>query len=332
MEQKRTTLFIDVLFCAVILPLVIMTIPVDRWIVRYPIFASTLIVYLYVLYYVMRKIHIPQLFMKRKYWSVACFVAVVIILVNGLTHFPFETVATHLPDPVRIYLRMCTVWLLSLVVIGFGLSIELILELFNQMLVRADIEAEKQKAELALYKAQINPHFLFNTLNSIYGLVVGKSDLAEKAFVKFSDMLQYMYKHANDDTIDIKEEISYISHYIDLQSLRLNSHTKVVWKSDIDDDNVQIPPMILITFVENAFKYGSSSSRDCEIVISVMLKEGNLCFESENSLMRKFEEDATLVGIENCRSRLSLLYPDRFTLYAAEEKGKFRVRLNIKLK
>ena len=132
--------------------------------------------------------------------------------------------------------------------------------------------------------------------------------------------------------IDVLFCVVILSHYIDLQSLRLNQHTKVVWQSDIDDEKAQIPPMILITFVENAFKYGASSSTDCEIRISVSLKDGSLCFESENSLMRKLDEDATSVGIENCRSRLSLLYPDRFTLCTTEEDDKYKVRLNIQLK
>ena len=331
MEQKRATVFIDVLFCAVILPLIIMLLPVDRWIARHPIFATTMVTYLYALYYAIRRIHIPALIIARRYKPIICFAAVVMVAAWLLSHFPFESPSRYLPLEARIQQRTQAVWLFTLVVVGFGLSIELILELFRQILLRKDMETAKQKAELALYKTQINPHFLFNTLNSIYGLVISKSDRAEQAFAKFTGILQYMYRHTTDDTISISEEVAYISSYIDLQLLRLNHHTKVTWESSIDDGTVQIPPMILITFVENAFKFGVSPQHDCEIAIRVSLAEGLLRFESMNDIMQPRDKGHTLVGIENCRLRLQLLYPQRFTLDAAEEAGKFKVTMTIQL-
>ena len=331
MEQRRTTIFIDLLFCVVILPLIIMLLPVDKWIARHPLFAMTMVTYLYALYYAIRHFHIPALIISRRYVPIVCFAAVVMGAAWLLAHFPFESPSKYLPHEVRVQQRTQAVGLFTLVVVGFGLSIELILELFRQILLRKDMETAKQKAELALYKTQINPHFLFNTLNSIYGLVISKSDRAEQAFAKFTGILQYMYSHATDDTISISEEVAYISAYIDLQSLRLNQHTKVTWESSIDDGTVQIPPMILITFVENAFKFGTSPQHDCEIAIRVSLHEGLLRFEAVNDIMRSPDDDHTLVGLENCRLRLQLLYPQRFTLTTAEEENKFKVNMTIQL-
>lgn len=331
MERKRTTIFIDILFCGGLLPLIILLLPVERWFDKYPVFTVSLFVYLYALYYAIRRIHLPALFFRRKYWRIFCFVVIAFGVAQLLSQFPFETEATRLPSEVRTDMRARTVWLLTLVVFGFSLSVELLIELLRQAVIRKDIEAEKQKAELALYKAQINPHFLFNTLNSIYGLVISKSDLTERAVAKFAALLQYMYKRTTAETIAIHEEVDYISHYIDLQSLRLNHHTHVVWETDIDDEQAQVPPMLLITFVENAFKYGASPSVDCEIVICLSLHQGHLCFRSENALMRDSGDNDTLVGIENCRSRLSLLYPQRFTLEAGKMGEKFQVYLNIHL-
>ena len=332
MEQKRTTIFIiDLLFCIVILPLIIMLLPIDRWIVRHPIFATTMVTYLYVLYYAIRRFHIPALIIARRYVPIISLAAVVMGAAWLLSHFPFESPPKYLPHEIRVQQRAQAVWLFTLVVVGFGLSIELILELFRQILLRKDMETAKQKAELALYKTQINPHFLFNTLNSIYGLVISKSDRAEQAFAKFTGILQYMYSHATDDTISISEEVDYISAYIDLQALRLNHHTKVTWESNIDDGTVQIPPMLLITFVENAFKFGTSPQHDCQISIRVSLHDGLLRFESENDIMRQRDDDHTLIGLENCRLRLQLLYPQRFTLNTTEEAGKFKVKMTIQL-
>lgn len=332
MEQKRITIFIDLLFCVVILPLVILLLPVDKWISRHPMFAMTLVTYLYILYFAIRRIHIPALLITRRYGSIICFIAVMMGITWLLSHFPFESPSKYLPLEIRIQQRIQAVWLLTLVVIGFGLSIETMLELFRQILQRKNMEAEKQKAELSLYKTQINPHFLFNTLNSIYGLVVSKSDRTENAFAKFTGILQYMYRHATDDTISISEEVEYISSYIDLQQLRLNHHTRVTWESSIDDGTVQIAPMILITFVENTFKFGSSPSHDCEILIRMSLNNGLLCFETENDIMRLSENDHTHMGIENCRLRLELLYPQRFTLTTIEETGRYKVKITIQLK
>ena len=158
-------------------------------------------------------------------------------------------------------MRTQTVWFFFLIVTGFSLAIELTFELFRQILSKQEIEAEKNKAELALYKAQINPHFLFNTLNALYGLVLTKSDKTESAFIQFSNILKYMYAQTTSETIPVCNEIDYIRQYVDLQALRLNKHTHISFETQTDDDQAPIPPMILITFVENAFKYGTSSDR-----------------------------------------------------------------------
>ena len=222
-------------------------------------------------------------------------------------------------------------WFFFFVVTGFSLAIELMFELFKQILSKQEIEAEKNKAELALYKAQINPHFLFNTLNALYGLVLTKSDKTESAFIQFSDILKYMYTQTTLDTIPICNEIEYIRQYVDLQSLRLNRHTHIDFHTETDDEQAQIPPMILITFVENAFKYGTSSDVDCTIYIQIAVKEGVLHFETENTIMKEKKEPTPAIGIENCRKRLELLYPGRFSLTTGREGNQFKTRLTIQL-
>ena len=226
-------------------------------------------------------------------------------------------------------MRAQTVWFFFLVVTGFSLSIELIFELFRQILSKQEIEAEKNKAELALYKAQI---FLFNTLNALYGLVLTKSDKTESDFIKFSNILKYMYAQTTSDLISISNEVEYIRQYVDLQSLRLNKHTQVVFETQIDDEHAKIPPMILITFVENSFKYGVSSDTDCTIFIRIIVKEGQLIFETENMIMKENHQNPHAIGIDNCRKRLELLYPNRFVLLTKEENGYFKTYLNIQLR
>lgn len=332
MKYTKIDLYIDLLFCLVIMPPIIMLVPVERWIVHNTFFLVTLITYLYALYFTYRRIKLPSLFMRRKYVHIILLMAVLVAITVLLTDFPFPNEdLTERMLSARKYLRTQTVWFFFLIVTGFSLSVELTCELFRQILSRKEVEVEKNKAELALYKAQINPHFFFNTLNSLYGLVLTHSDKAESAFIMFSNILKYMYAHTDTDTIPVSTEIDYIRQYVDLQSLRLNKYTQVVLETQADDDQILIPPMVLITFVENAFKYGASSDKNCTIIIRIQVKKGQLLFETENSVMREKQADTPAIGIKNCRRRLNLLYPGRFTLQTQREGLVFKTRLTIQL-
>ena len=335
MKRTNIPVYIDLLFCLVIMPPIIMLVPVEKWIVHHTVFMLTLIAYLYGLYFIYRKAKLPMLFMQRKFGHILLLMSSLVLVTWLLTHFPYPPEANPI-DPMihkaRQHMRAQTIWFFFLVVTGFSLSIELIFELFRQILSKQEIEAEKNKAELALYKAQINPHFLFNTLNALYGLVLTKSDKTESAFIKFSNILKYMYAQTTSDTISISHEIEYIRQYVDLQSLRLNKHTQVRFETQMDDEQVQIPPMILITFVENAFKYGVSSDMDCTILIRIIVKEGQLIFYTENMIMKENHGNPHAIGIANCRKRLELLYPNRFLLITKEEKKLFKTHLSIQLR
>ena len=326
--------YVDLLFCLVILPLIILLVPVDKWIKTQPVFVGTLVLYLYLLYFTYRKANIPSLFLKRKYLHIIILIIILTLITELLTHFPIsDKFGSKLPIDFRRHLHSQTIWFFFLIVSGFSLAIEVTFELFRQMLQKQEIEAEKNKAELAMYKAQINPHFLFNTLNTLYGLVITKSDLTESAFVKFSNILKYMYDNTSVEKIDINNEIEYIRQYVELQKLRLNHHTKVIFESRTDEEHVLIPPMILITFVENAFKYGTSSSADCTILIRIIVEDGVLLFKTRNSIMKEKKEGESSIGIENCRKRLQLLYPGLFTLITEKDNNKqeFLTKLTIQL-
>lgn len=277
MNQHKIALYIDLLVCIVVLPLIITLVPIGKWIEKYPLFSSTLITFIYAIYIGIRIINFPQLFMRQKYLQIAAY----ILLLGGAAYlmsiFPYaEPLTENSPKHLflREHMRGQTVRFFFLTVSSLSLSISLTLELFRQIIARKEIEIQKDQTELHFYKSQINPHFLFNTLNTLYGLIIQKSEKTEEAFMQFSDMVKYTYSHAADEMIGIKEEISYIQHYINLQSLRLNEHTQILWKCTIDDENVQIPPMLLIPFIENTFKYGVSSSVDCLIRLDIEVKTG----------------------------------------------------------
>lgn len=323
----------------VILPIVLMLTPVEKWIVHHTAFMLTLITYLYTLYFAYRKINLPSMFLQKKYVKAVMIVITIVIITELISSFPLPDNSENnigeiskISTEAKRHLRTQIVWYFFFIVTGFSLAIELVFELFKQIISKQEIEAEKNKAELALYKSQINPHFLFNTLNAIYGLVVSQSDKTESAFIKFSNIMQYMYSQSTSDTVDIESEIDYISQYVDLQKLRLNHHTKIYLTTQVDDYGTTIPSMVLITFIENAFKYGTSPDIDCYIKISITVKDGELLFETENKVMKRKKDNVNAIGIKNCRKRLELLYPDKFSLSNYEQDGIYFVSLKIRLK
>ena len=334
MKHSRIARYIDLLFCLVFMPLVITLLPVDRWIVHNTAFLVTLVLYVYALYFIYRWAKISRLFLQRRYLRIVLLLLLLVGLTELLTCFPMpkgDVAADPRQLAARYNMRTQTVWFFFLVVTGFSLAIELTFELFRQILARQELAAERDRAELALYKAQINPHFLFNTLNTLYALVLSKSDHTESAFVKFSNILRYMYTQADRELIPLADEREYIRQYVELQRLRLNHHTRVELVEEVDDERVAVPPMLFITFVENAFKYGASSERDCTIRILLRLSGGELEFRTENAVMRPGEHGPG-IGLENCRKRLQLLFPGRFELETSERGGIYRAFLTIRLK
>lgn len=335
MKYTHIATYIDLLFCLVFMPLIIMLAPVEKWIEHKMPFFISLVIYLYALYFIYRRARLPLLLMRKRFTRALLLIASLLLVTTLYIHYSFQP--NHYPAmtenalAMRKQLHEQTIWFFFLIVTGFSISIELTCELFRQIVSKKEIETEKSKAELALYKAQINPHFLFNTLNALYGLVLTKSDKAESVFIKFSNILKYMYSRGISDTIPIAQEIEYIQQYIDLQSLRLNRHTKVSFVSDIEDPSLPIAPMILITFVENCFKYGTSPDTDCAIRIQITNQNKWLSFHTENQIMRENVKGSSRMGIENCRKRLELTYPQRYQLIIQKQKPLFNVELKIQL-
>lgn len=331
--MKRIVLYLDLAFWLAFLPLITMLIPVERIWVDHSYFLIALAIYLCCLYVINRVFNIPALLLNKQRTKAIVVLVIMLLVTYLMTLFPYSDATNTLTEfqlKMRAQFRAQMIWFLFLIVMGFCFSFGLVIEVYRQRVRQQKIEAEKNKAELALYKAQINPHFLFNTLNTLYGLALMQSDKMESAFVKFSEILKYMYSNADKDTISINDEIEYISQYIDLQSLRLNEHTNVSFDHSVDDCLVQIPPMVLITFVENAFKYGVSSTTASHIKIALKLSDHQLHFTAQNPIVSNKTSEGG-VGIENCRKRLELLYPDRFTLTAQASGSEFVTKLDIQL-
>ncbi len=220
----------------------------------------------------------------------------------------------------------------------YNLHLFFIVVLFSVLLkVRLRLSQSEQahhQAELVSLKEQINPHFLFNTLNGIYALAVrDKSNTTATAVLKLSGLMRYVVTETSHMHVDLEKEINYINDYIELQKLRLDKRVQFFFEVVGSLEGKRIAPLILVPFIENAFKYGVNPDEDSNIKIRIEVVYGELNMLVENNKVKvtvsPFEKSGK--GIENTKLRLKLLYPSQYFLDISEDEKRFRVHLIIQL-
>lgn len=193
-------------------------------------------------------------------------------------------------------------------------------------------EADKANAELSFLKAQINPHFLFNTLNNIYSLSNAKSENTAASILKLSNIMRYVTDEVKEEFVPLEDEVAFISDYIDLQRLRLGNKMNISFLVSGKITGKKIAPLILMTFIENVFKYGISSHSPSAIDIQLSAADDSISFICTNKLYENQRRiESTGIGIANTRKRLEHLYPGRFELNINKENGMFTVQLTLKV-
>jgi two-component system, LytTR family, sensor kinase len=198
----------------------------------------------------------------------------------------------------------------------------------------AELAKENAEAELNFLKSQINPHFLFNSLNSVYFLIDKSNPDARQALHTFSDMLRYQLYEANGEKIPIEKEINYLQDYVHLQQLRKDENYKVQFNCSPEVKNFSIEPLLLIPFVENAFKHISHKSNEANFVkVDLTRNNGYFEFAVENSREKGIytTEQHGGIGMANVKRRLELLYPDTHKLDVSDEANTFKINLKLKI-
>jgi ABC-type antimicrobial peptide transport system permease subunit len=195
------------------------------------------------------------------------------------------------------------------------------------------MQSEKLKTEVSYLKAQINPHFLFNTLNSLYALTLEKSDAAPEAVLKLSSMMRYVVTESGRDRVALDNEIGYIKNYISLQRLRMDGSTAFTFITTGSTVGKYISPMLLIPFIENAFKYGLNPEEDAAIDVHIDITDTELLLNVTNKKvtvnLTAGEESGH--GVENTRQRLEYLYPNKHKLLIFDKEDVFEVKLTLTL-
>lgn len=201
---------------------------------------------------------------------------------------------------------------------------------------KKDLESRTLQSELKFLKSQINPHFLFNTLNSLYALTLKKSDLAPEIVLKLSEMMRYMLYECNEKEVPLSKEINYMQNYLELEKLRHGSKMLIDFKISGDIDTQKISPLILIPFIENSFKHGINNQVNQGFVnLELNVVEHDLQMVLENSkspsLPKINEKRSGGIGLVNVKRRMDILYPNLHQLEIKESPNTYKIELNLNL-
>jgi LytS/YehU family sensor histidine kinase len=195
---------------------------------------------------------------------------------------------------------------------------------------QSQTEKEKLNSELSFLKSQVSPHFLFNTLNNIYTLARINSKDTAPAIMKLSEILRYMIYESEDEKVWLSKEIEYLRGYVELQKLRIHDGITINFKVESDNEKKLIAPMLLVPFVENAFKHGISYLNSSFIDIEVKTWENFISIKVINSVNTNTDKDSSSgIGLQNVRRRLELLYPKKYRLEIRQSENEFYVDLRI---
>ena len=301
-------------------------------------------VYIIAFYYLNTYFFLPRLFDRKRFVSYTILILVLLVFYGFLTRiyhgfFGYPVLSQNSafarppgPGPRARPLINSGNLALFLLVFVFSTGIRVINQWLHSEQRNKEIANEKLKAELSFLKAQINPHFLFNTLNNIYALASAQSENTAPAVMKLSSIMRYVLTEARNDLVPLEKEIQFTSHYIELQKMRLTDKAVVDFTVRGEPFGRQIAPLLLLPFVENAFKYGISTRERSPIAILLEIKKDSFQFsicnhKYFNTMLRA--SDNTGIGINNTRRRLDLFYEDRYTLEIDDKPNEFSVHLKI---
>ncbi|QMW05810.1 sensor histidine kinase [Spirosoma foliorum] len=223
-----------------------------------------------------------------------------------------------------------------LLVLGISTSIAMLLKWQDDANLRISLEQAKTTSELSFLKAQINPHFFFNTLNNIYALTLIDTETAREAIHRLSRMMRYVLYETQSGTTLMSKELSFVSDYIQLMQLRLTDKVSVTFNTPNPLHDQPIAPMLLLPFVENAFKHGVSAMHPSRIHIAIEQEPNKLLLDVHNTLFVEKApslETGNGIGLTNTRRRLDLLYPGQYELQINEHTtaGEYHVHLTLNL-
>ena len=284
---------------------------------------------------------IPELIQKRnKYWF---FMIAFLLLIAANVLFKTVIAVLNPEDLLQIIRKNGTIsnvsvnefaissTFLSGFILVSSCIIKFSVDWFSNDKIQRNLEREKKDMELQFLKSQLNPHFLFNSLNNIYSLAYQKSDKTADAILKLSEIMRYMIYESNDSWAELSKEVEYLNSYVELQRLRFKDGAAVEINIQGEIDGQKIVPLILISFVENAFKHGVANDHSDPIKINIIANQKILHFSVSNKKSKANKDAVGGVGLNNVERRLQLLYPDRYKLNIVNSATHYTTELMLDL-
>lgn len=291
----------------------------------------------FVLFLIHNYLLVPQLFLKKyyiRYMLAVIFTIGILFLympgwINILQPQPLHPQLQPLPPPGRPPFQVIHITI-AILLLGFNLSVRLFMKSLQDDETLKDLEHQRLESELQYLKYQLNPHFFMNTLNNIYALVDLDTEKAKKTIIELSKLMRYVLYEANKNQISLEHEIQFLENYIALMKLRYISNLSIRTEFPMVVPCVQIPPLLFISLLENAFKHGVSYQEPSFIEVRIELADEGVIFNCKNSKHVCVHKDAYHgIGIENIRKRLQLLYGNNYTFTTSESENCFEVLLII---
>lgn len=293
------------------------------------------------LFYINYIFLIPELIQKRKkYWLyIFAFLLLIIATTSVKTILAVlyqDDILKNIDSRGNVHTMSINVYaIITAFLSGFFLISSCIIKFsvdwFSSERIQRNLESEKKDMELQFLKSQLNPHFLFNSLNNIYSLAYQKSEKTADAILKLSEIMRYMIYESNDSWVDLSKEVEYVTSFVELQKLRFKDGAAVSITINGEIDGQKIVPLILISFVENAFKHGVANDAEDPIKINIIANQKILHFSVSNKKNQTNKDAMGGVGLNNVERRLQLLYPDRYKLNIVNSATHYTTELMLDL-
>jgi hypothetical protein len=291
------------------------------------------------IYYVVAEFLIPNYLAKNRFWAflfLTLLFAILVTPIRDFVHYLRFSGNENMKEIVKA--NQLFSYFVSVFWAGFFTILKILSDWATQSRRQRELETRNIQTELNLLKSQINPHFLFNTLNSLYALTLKKSDDAPEIVLKLSEMMRYILYECNEPRVDLEKEIRYLQNYLDLEKMRLGSKMDVKLDIEGDYEGLRISPLLMLPFVENAFKHGASNSiRAGYVYLHLLITDNELNLHVENTkaeqpLVRDPNRRSGGIGLANVKRRLSILYPEKHQLEITDESDVYSVNFWLDLK
>ncbi len=302
----------------------------------------------FVIFLINNYILVPKVFFKEKtrlYFLLTLAVVVVVVFIDHNLKLFIERAFSEshnirnvkIPHPKMIpfhkskELILLNNFVISLLVVGFNTALKLTGKWMADDQKRKDFEKENIESKLAFLRYQISPHFFMNTLNNIHALIDQNTVYAKDSIIRLSMLMRYLLYDSEGQFTMLSKEIEFINSYIDLMKLRLSKDVDITFEVDNSIGDFKVPPLLFVSFIENAYKHGISNKETSFINIFLSREENNLVFLIFNSrhVQNKIKDNGSGIGLQNTRKRLDLIYGNKYSLEIVETVKEFSVKLTL---